>query len=214
MKSPKERVSLAVIRRLPKYYRYLNDLIGAGVAKISSKELGEAMGLTASQIRQDLNCFGGFGQQGYGYNVIYLKEEIEKIMGLRGELACIIVGAGHLGGALASSRNLAGCGFRVVGIFDNNAALVGTTVGGMTVRHTDELGEFCTKQKPQMAVIAVPSGAASKLVQRLAGLGILGFWNFSGHIEGAPSSVIIEHMHLEDAMMTLSYRMKENCEDE
>jgi len=214
VKSHKESVSLAVIRRLPKYYRYLNDLIGAGVAKISSKELGEAMGLTASQIRQDLNCFGGFGQQGYGYNVLYLREEIEKIMGLRSDLACILIGAGHLGGALASSRNLTGCGFRFVGIFDNNTALVGTTVGNMVVRHTDELDEFCAKEKPQMAVIAVPSGAASKLVQKLADLGIQGFWNFSGHIEGAPSSAIIEHVHLEDAMMTLSYRMKENREDE
>lgn len=214
MKSPKESVSLAVIRRLPKYYRYLNDLIGAGVAKISSKELGEAMGLTASQIRQDLNCFGGFGQQGYGYNVLYLREEIEKIMGLRSDLACILIGAGHLGGALASSRNLTGCGFRFVGVFDNNAALVGTTVGNMIVRHTDELSEFCAKEKPQMAVIAVPSGAASKLVQKLTDLGIKGFWNFSGHIEGAPTSAIIEHVHLEDAMMTLSYRMKENREDE
>lgn len=214
MKSPKESVSLAVIRRLPKYYRYLNDLIGAGVAKISSKELGEAMGLTASQIRQDLNCFGGFGQQGYGYNVLYLREEIEKIMGLRSDLACILIGAGHLGGALASSRNLTGCGFRFIGVFDNNAALVGTTVGNMIVRHTDELSEFCAKEKPQMAVIAVPSGAASKLVQKLADLGIKGFWNFSGHIEGAPTSAIIEHVHLEDAMMTLSYRMKENREDE
>ncbi|HWP79378.1 MAG TPA: redox-sensing transcriptional repressor Rex [Candidatus Acidoferrum sp.] len=214
MKSPKEKVSLAVIRRLPKYYRYLNDLIGAGVAKISSKELGEAMGLTASQIRQDLNCFGGFGQQGYGYNVIYLREEIEKIMGLAGNLACIIIGAGHLGGALASSRNLTGCGFRFVGIFDNSAAVVGTAVGGMIVRHTDELAEFCAKEKPQMAIIAVPPSAASKLVLKLADLGVKGFWNFSGHIEGAPSSVIIEHMHVEDAMMTLSYRMKENREDE
>ena len=215
MKLPKDRVSLAVIRRLPKYYRYLDYFIAAGVPKISSKELGAAMGLTASQIRQDLNCFGGFGQQGYGYNVSKLKGEIEYIMGINSALPAILIGAGHLGRALVSKANLSGRGFKIVGIFDIKDGLVDTKVGRIQVRHMDALDDFCAERKPQMAIIAVPPHEAPSIVYRLAELGVRGFWNFAGHIDdNLPVGIVVEDMHLEDAMMTLSYRMKENNETE
>ena len=206
-----KQVSASVIRRLPRYYRFLGMLAENGVQRISSGELSSKMGLTASQIRQDLNCFGGFGQQGYGYNVSALREEIGKILGLSLPKKTILIGAGNLGRAILAHMAFAEKGFSIVGIFDRDEDFSGEVLEGIPIRHTDELEQFCQKEKPTVAILCVPKMASQDLVRRLVELGIKGFWNFSHYdINPKYSDAIVEAVHLGDSLMTLCYRISEN----
>ena len=204
-----KQVSASVIRRLPRYYRFLGMLAENGVHRISSGELSSKMGLTASQIRQDLNCFGGFGQQGYGYNVEALWEEIGKILGLGLPKKTILVGAGNLGRAILTHMEFAEKGFSIVGIFDRDERFTGEVLEGIPIRHTDALEEFWQKEKPSVAILCVPKMASRDLVRRLVDLGIKGFWNFSHYDIGVYyPDVAVENVHLGDSLMTLCYEMQ------
>lgn len=201
-------VSRSVIRRLPRYYRFLGELLHKDVTRISSRELAQLMRLTASQIRQDLNCFGGFGQQGYGYNVAALHKEIGNILGLNNATPIILVGAGNLGRTLARHMNFEYDGFQLVGIFDHNLEIVGQSVRGLAVRHVDELSAFCAQKQPRAAVLCIPREAARTMVELLVGCGINSFWNFSHYdINLAFEDVIVENVHLGDSLMTLCYHL-------
>ena len=204
------RVSLSVIRRLPRYYRFLGDLAKAGFAKISSRELSQRMGLTASQIRQDLNCFGGFGQQGYGYNIDQLHQEVASILGIDSGRPAIIVGTGNIGHAIAVNLDFEHMGFHLAGLFDNDPRIIGTRVRGLTVTDVTELEDFCGRIRPAMAVLTLPRAAAPAICDRLIRLGVRGFWNFS-HYDLALQhpELTVENVHLGDSLMTLSYMMKQ-----
>ena len=205
-----KEVSLSVIRRLPRYYRFLGELLKRDVHRISSRELAERLSLTASQIRQDLNCFGGFGQQGYGYNVDMLHQEIGKILGLDAGMKTILIGAGNLGTAIANHMTFENKGFRLVGIFDANPQAAGRQIRGLTVRHTDELEVFCGREHPQVAILCVPSSAVLEVSKRLIDSGVRGFWNFS-HMDLKIffDNIVVENVHLSDSLMTLCYQMNE-----
>lgn len=206
---------MSVIRRLPRYYRFLRQLRETGVIRISSTELSVRLGLTASQIRQDLNCFGGFGQQGYGYIVDQLYQEIGKILGLTGGYKAILIGAGNLGQAIASHMNFKENGFELVGIFDSSPFKIGNRIGDLVVSDTADLERFCMEQKPTMAALCVPREAVEKLSVQLYELGIRNFWNFSHYdISVKYPDAIVENVHLNDSLMTLCYRIhnaKENA---
>ncbi|MDD4493837.1 MAG: redox-sensing transcriptional repressor Rex [Eubacteriales bacterium] len=205
----KKKVSLAVVRRLPRYYRYLSDLLQAGIKRISSRELSSKMGITASQIRQDLNCFGGFGQQGYGYNVELLFNEIKKIMGIETNYKTIIIGAGNIGRALANYGNFQKRGFEVVGIFDNEKSLIGTTSRGIKIMSMDNLEKYVSENKVDIAILAVPHDHTQEAADRVARCGISALWNFSPMDLQLPYDVIIENVHLSDSLMVLGYRLNE-----
>ncbi len=210
MPKNEQRISISVIRRLPRYYRFLYDLKENGIARISSRELSEKMGLTASQIRQDLNCFGGFGQQGCGYPVEQLYNEIGKIMGMDYHTPAILIGAGRLGRTLATQMKFESKGVELIGIFDNSATIIGNQVGELTVRSTDELETFCTVHKPQMAIMCIPKEAAPAVVDKLVDYGVRGFWNFSHYdITFAHPDAVVENVHLGDSLMTLSYQLNQ-----
>lgn len=201
-----EGVSTSVIRRLPRYHRFLYDLIQKGEHRISSRELAELMSLTASQIRQDLNCFGGFGQQGYGYNIDKLQEELGAIMGLRTGRTAILLGAGNLGRALLNNFNFSASGFELLCAFDANPQLIGQRFGGHEVRSADTLAEFIECNKPDVAVLTIPRGDAPRIARGLVERGIRGLWNFTGedlHLEGL--GVPVENVHLSDSLMTLCH---------
>ena len=201
-------ISLPVIRRLPRYYRFLYDLKEKGVTRISSRELSQKMRLTASQIRQDLNCFGGFGQQGYGYMVDQLYTEIGRILGMDKLTKTILLGVGNLGTAVGNHIEFKTRGFNLIGLFDDNPELVGDTRADMTIRSTDELEEFCRREKPEMAVLCIPKEVAPRLVETLVNCGVKGFWNFSHYdILNDYPDVIVENVHMGDTLMTLSYHM-------
>lgn len=201
-------VSISVIKRLPRYYRFLGELKENGVVRISSKDLSEKMGFTASQIRQDLNCFGGFGQQGYGYNIESLYNEIGNILGVNSNRKAILIGAGNLGKAVALHMSFEQRGFNVIGIFDRNKALSGQMLRGLPIRHTDGLFDFCKDNSPTVAVLCIPSAAAKELAPQLVELGIKGFWNFSHYdISADYPQVAVENVHLSDSLMTLSYHV-------
>ena len=172
--SRNQNVSGAVIRRLPRYYRFLGELLDKNITRISSKELAELMSLTASQIRQDLNCFGGFGQQGYGYNVSLLREEIGKILGLDRKFKTILVGVGNLGRAFSANIDFVGAGFELCAMFDNNPDVIGTVINGVTVKDSGEIESFCSENKPDVAILCVPSEAAQQLADRLIACGKIG----------------------------------------
>lgn len=209
MSSAQSKASLPVIKRLPKYYRYLTSLQAEGRDKISSSELARMMGTTASQVRQDFNCFGGFGQQGYGYNVTALREEIGKILGLSLPKKTILIGAGNLGRAILAHMEFAEKGFTIAGIFDRDENFVGEILEGIPIQHTDALEQFCQKEKPSVAILCVPKMASQDLVRRLMGLGIKGFWNFSHYDIGVYyPDVAVENVHLGDSLMTLCYEMQ------
>lgn len=209
-KEQPRHISMSVIRRLPRYYRYLYDLMQNGVTRISSRELAQRTGLTASQIRQDLNCFGGFGQQGYGYMVEQLYHEISKILGLDALADAIMIGAGNLGRAIANHMDFKTRGFRLIGIFDHAPELIGMQVSGLTVAPMSELEDFCRQHKPQAAVLCIPKVAAPDIVERLLALGVNAYWNFSHYdIAYHHPEAIVENVHLGDSLMTLSYRMKQ-----
>lgn len=201
-------VSISVIKRLPRYYRFLGELKSKGIVRISSKDLSEKMGFTASQIRQDLNCFGGFGQQGYGYNIESLYNEIGKILGVDKTRKAILIGAGNLGKAVALHMSFEARGFNLIGVFDKNPALSGQMLRGIPIRHIDGLFDFCKDNSPVVAVLCIPSSAAEVLAPQLVQLGIKGFWNFSHYdISANHPNVAVENVHLSDSLMTLSYHV-------
>ena len=202
-------ISRAVIKRLPRYYRYLGELIDDGVERISSSELSGRMKVTASQIRQDLNNFGGFGQQGYGYNVKYLHSEIAKILGLDQSHNMIIVGAGNLGQALANYTQFEKQGFHLVGLFDVNPILKGVSVRDIEIRMIDEIPEFVKKHQVEIAVLTLPKIKAVEMANVLVENNVKAIWNFS-HTDlnlSVPSDVIVENVHLSESLMRLSYKL-------
>ena len=201
-------ISRAVIKRLPRYYRYLGELLEDGVERISSGELSERMKVTASQIRQDLNNFGGFGQQGYGYNVRYLYSEIGKILGLDRVHNMIFVGAGNLGQALANYMNFERRGFIFTGVFDNNPALYGRKIRGIEVRPMEEVADFVEQNNVDIAVLTIPKNSAEEVADRLVSVGIKAIWNFA-HVDlKVPKEVQVENVHLSDSLMKLSYMLE------
>lgn len=203
-----EKISTAVIKRLPRYYRHLGELLELGVERISSGELSERMKVTASQIRQDLNNFGGFGQQGYGYNVKYLYDEIAKILGLDEKHNLIIIGAGNLGRAIAGYGNFEKRGFVITGIFDINEELKGKRIRGIEVRSLSELDSFAKNNKIDIAALTIPKTEAVKVADKLVKLGVKAFWNFAHTDLNVPSNVIVESVHLSESLMRISYNLK------
>jgi len=203
-------VSLAVIKRLPRYYRYLGDLLDNGITRISSKELSNKMNITASQIRQDLNNFGCFGQQGYGYNVELLYNEIKKILGLDKEYSIVIIGAGNIGQALANYVNFERRGFYFKALFDINPKLIGMTIRGIEVRDVDTLSDYLKNNPIDIAVLALPKANAKEVAAIVTNSGVKGIWNFS-HIDlDKKAGVKFENVHLTDSLMTLSYKLNED----
>ncbi len=202
-----KEISRAVVKRLPRYYRYLGDLKESGVERISSNELSEKMQVTASQIRQDLNNFGGFGQQGYGYNVNHLYTEIGKILGLDKTYNMIIVGAGNLGQALANYVKFEKRGFLVKGIFDVNPSLKGRTVRGIEIRMVEEIPEFVKEQGIQIATLTLPRANAAEMANLLVENGVKAIWNFAHTDLHLPGDVIVENVHLSESLMQLSYNI-------
>ncbi|MBE6013289.1 redox-sensing transcriptional repressor Rex [Anaeropeptidivorans aminofermentans] len=203
-------VSLAVIKRLPRYYRYLGDLLDNGITRISSKELSNKMNITASQIRQDLNNFGCFGQQGYGYNVELLYNEIKKILGLDKEYSIVIIGAGNIGQALANYVNFERRGFYFKALFDINPKLIGMTIRGIEVRDVDTLPDYLKNNPIDIAVLALPKANAKEVAAIVTNSGVKGIWNFS-HIDlDKKAGVKFENVHLTDSLMTLSYKLNED----
>ena len=200
-------ISQAVIRRLPRYYRYLGELLEHGVERISSNDLSRRMKVTASQIRQDLNNFGGFGQQGYGYNVKYLYTEIGKILGLEEDHRMIIIGAGNLGQALANYAAFAKRGFILKGIFDVNPRLQGITIRGVPVRMIEELGEFVKDNEVEIAALTIPKDRAVEVADLLVANGVRAIWNFAHTDLNLPEHVIVENVHLSESLMQLSYKI-------
>lgn len=201
----KKNISSAVIRRLPRYYRYLGELIESGVQRISSKELSDKMKVTASQIRQDLNNFGGFGQQGYGYNVKYLYDEIGKILGLDKEHNIVIVGAGNLCQALVNSDAFAKRGFIMKAIFDNNPTLEGNTIGQCKVHMVDTIQDYIKENDIEIVALTLPKEAAKDIAKIVADAGIKAIWNFAHTDLNLPDDVIVESVHLSESLMRLSY---------
>lgn len=204
-----KKISLAVIKRLPRYYRYLGELIDNDIARISSKELSERMNITASQIRQDLNNFGGFGQQGYGYNVEYLYTEIKKILGIDQKKYMIIVGIGNIGQALANYANFEKRGFYLIGLFDVNPRILGISIKGIEIKDIDTMDEFIKNNQVDIAILTLPKNKVNNVAKNLVSWGIKGLWNFSPADLQVPESVVVENVHLSDSLMTLSYKLDE-----
>ena len=215
MAKEKKSVSMSVIKRLPRYYRVLGELKKNNITRISSKELSQRMGFTASQIRQDLNCFGGFGQQGYGYNVEQLQNEIGAILGVNNGFKTILFGCGNLGRAIASHMTFEDRGFELVGLFDSNAdKMQDLRIKGLSVYPVEDLEVYCKEVEPKVAVLCVPTEAAPAIVDRLVNLGITNFWNFSHYdIASNYHGVTVENVHLNDSLMTLSYQIMNNEEN-
>ena len=202
-------VSPTVIRRLPRYHRYLRTLIESGRGRISSSELSNLMNVTASQIRQDLNCFGGFGQQGYGYNVKYLYSKISELLGVNEDYRAVIIGAGNLGRALAGTPMFERRGVTRLAMFDIKAELVGREICGLPVYHIDDLPSFCAENRVDFAVLAIPGPEASVIAPCLSGLGIRGVWNFTNaRLKRANPDLVVENIHLSDSLMNLCFHLK------
>ncbi len=210
-------ISASVIKRLPRYYRLLGELSKKGYVKISSKELASYLRSTASQIRQDLNCFGGFGQQGYGYNVESLRHEIGEILGVNKKQPAIIIGMGNLGRALALHIDFSERGCELIGLFDSNPELAGVMVGETAIRSFAEIERFCAEREPKVAVLCVPKDSAKEIADKLVSLGIKGFWNFSHYdLIGAYEGVSVENVHIGDSLLRLNYDMnkQENADSD
>ena len=212
MEVEQRKISRAVISRLPRYYRYLGDLLEAGVERISSNDLSKKMQVTASQIRQDLNNFGGFGQQGYGYNVKYLYTEIGKILGLDKDHNFIIIGAGNLGQALANYASFERNGFILKSLFDVNPRLEGVTIRGIPVRMLDELEGYLQENDIEIAALTLPKSKAEEVADVLVANGIKAIWNFAHTDLTLPKDVIVESVHLTDSLMKLSYNISQHNE--
>lgn len=206
-------ISQAVIRRLPRYYRYLGELLENGVERISSNDLSKQMKVTASQIRQDLNNFGGFGQQGYGYNVKYLYTEIGKILGLEEDHNIVIIGAGNLGQALANYAAFEKRGFILSGIFDVNPRLQGMTIRGVSIRMMDELKSFVKENDVEIAVLTIPKEKAIEVANMLVDNGVRAIWNFAHTDLNLPENIIVENVHLSESLMQLSYNISRYKEE-
>ena len=210
-----EKISNSVIRRLPRYYRFLGELLKEGTSKISSRELAERMRLTASQIRQDLNCFGGFGQQGYGYNVSELRNEIGSILGVDKQNKTVLIGACNLGHALAVHINFEKYGCKLCGIFDSDERAVGLEIGNNKIMSIDRLSEFCRQNQPKIAILCIPKAAAAQVCEQLIGLGVKAFWNFSHYdINLEHSDLIVENVHLGDSLLALNYGVSNAAKNE
>lgn len=206
-----KEISQAVIRRMPRYYRYLGELLEEGVERISSSDLSRRMKVTASQIRQDLNNFGGFGQQGYGYNVQFLYDEIGKIMGLDKTYNIIVIGAGNLGQAITNYVKFEKFGFIMTALFDVNPALKGKDVRGIPIYMMDELEDYCAREKVDIAALTLPKEKADETAKRLVELGIHAIWNFAHvDLDLKDSQVVVENVHLSDSLMQLSYNIVKN----
>lgn len=206
----KQKVSEAVIRRLPRYYRHLIDLNQSGVVRISSSALGNSMGLTASQIRQDLSCFGEFGQQGYGYNVDKLLNEIADILGMNQGHTAVILGAGNLGRALIENFRFESSGFHLCAAFDVLPELVGSVIAGTSVFHIDQLESYLAEHPASVGILTVPRHVASAMAERLVACGVRGIWNFTNtELEIPQSDVRVESVHFSDSLLTLSYLITE-----
>jgi len=204
-------ISQAVVRRMPRYYRYLGELLENGVERVSSNELSKLMKVTASQIRQDLNNFGGFGQQGYGYNVRFLHDEIGKILGLDQTHNIIIIGAGNLGQAIANYGRFERLGFHTVGLFDVNPVVIGKEIRGVRIYALDALEVFCQTHKVDIAALTMPKQSADNTAQRLVELGVRAIWNFAHvDLDVHDDSVVVENVHLSDSLMQLSYNIVKN----
>lgn len=204
----KENISDAVIRRLPRYYRHLNELCSRGVVRISSHSLGQEMNITASQIRQDFSCFGEFGQQGYGYNVEELKAEIGHILGVDNDHHLIMIGVGNLGHALLQNFPFSQCGFTVDAAFDVSPAVIGTAVNGVPICSMSELDTFIQSHSVDVVVLTIPQTVAKDTADHLISLGVKGFWNFTNiELSSQVPDVQFENIHFADSLLTLSYRI-------
>lgn len=205
----KTAVSVAVIRRLPRYHRYLGELLRDGKARISSAELSRIMGVTASQIRQDFNCFGGFGQQGYGYKVKYLYEKIGELLGMSEGYRAVIVGTGNLGRAFTSTHMFERRGVTVVALFDVNPEIIGKELNGLMVYHVSELENFCRENNIHIGVLTVPKESASECAEMMVRGGILGLWNFANtELSVSNPDVVVQNVHMGDSLMTLCFGIK------
>lgn len=209
MAESERNVPAVVIKRLPRYYRYLGDLLEQDITRVSSGALSKKMNVTASQIRQDFNYFGGFGQQGYGYNVEFLYNAIGEILGLHDEDTIIILGAGNLGRALANHNQFSKRGFKIIGIFDTDKEIIDTFVNGIKVMSADMLESFLKKHRVDIAILTLPKDAAQKTADILANGGVKGLLNFSYMELKLPSGISVENVHISDAMMTLSCKIKQ-----
>ena len=209
MAKEKKDISMSVIKRLPRYYRFLGELKKQSIVRISSRELSQRMGLTASQIRQDLNCFGGFGQQGYGYNEDQLRQEIGSILGVGSDFKTILIGCGNLGKAIASHMVFEDRGFKLIGIFDSRADdMKDLRIKGLSVSPMEDLEVYCREAEPSVAVLCIPSDSTAPVVEKLIALGIRNFWNFTHYdISSHHDGVVVENVHLNDSLMTLSYQI-------
>lgn len=202
-----EKISKAVVSRLPRYYRYLEELRQQKIERISSKELSKLMNVTASQIRQDLNNFGGFGQQGYGYNVSFLYEEIGKILGLNQNHKMVIVGAGNLGRAIANYGNFKNRGFEITALFDQNKELIGKKTAEGEILDIQYLYDYVVEHNVDIVALTLPKGPAKKIADRLVDCGVKAFWNFAHTDLGLPEDVLVENVHLSESLMRLTYRI-------
>jgi redox-sensing transcriptional repressor len=207
-----KKISAVVIRRLPRYYRYLGELVENDVQRISSKELSEKMKVTASQIRQDLNNFGGFGQQGYGYNVKYLYDKIGKILGVNEPHNMIVVGAGNIGRAICNYSDFSKRGFVIKGLFDNNKELEGKEIAGVGIYSTDKIKDFIAENHIEIVALTLPKAAAKEVASVVVEAGIKAIWNFAPVDLNLPPDVIVENVHLSESLMRLSYAIANNKE--
>ncbi|HYE11089.1 MAG TPA: redox-sensing transcriptional repressor Rex [Patescibacteria group bacterium] len=205
-------ISMAVVRRLPKYYRYLGELLNNDIKRVSSQELSKITGFTASQIRQDLNCFGGFGQQGYGYNAEELHKEIGKILGLDRQYRTVIVGAGNLGHAIANYSSFDKSGFKTWGVFDVNEKVIGEKVSNVVVMHSDKLEGFVKENDIAIGIICTPKAYAQDAADLLVKGGVKGIWNFAPADLKVPDDIIVENVNLSESLFTVSYLLKEREE--
>ncbi len=202
----RDNISMSVIRRLPKYYRYLEDLLTEDIRRISSRELAKRTGLTASQIRQDLNCFGGFGQQGYGYDVEKLHSEIGRILGVDHAYPAILVGCGNLGRAVAIHLLSTSTAFTLTAAFDRNPMLVGAGVHGLPILDSENIGDYCSERSPKAAFLCIPTDSAPAVVDLLYSKGVRCFWNFTHYdIALKYPDAVVENVHLTDSLLTLCY---------
>ena len=204
-----KNISMAVIKRLPKYYRYLGELMQNDVDRISSKELGEKIGFTASQIRQDLNCFGDFGQQGYGYNVTELYNQIKSILGLDRGYKAALVGAGNIGQAVSNYSRFENLGFRISAIFDANPKLIGMRIRDVEIRDIDDMQEVLEQEKIEIGIICVPRKNAQNVADDLIKGGVRGIWNFAPVDLVVPDHVKVENVHLSESLLTLIYLLND-----
>ena len=206
--SKNDSISMSVIRRLPRYYRFLCELSDQNVERVSSTKLAKIMKSTASQVRQDLNCFGGFGQQGYGYSVDGLKEEIKKILGLNNKYNTILIGAGSFGAAIVKHLDFEKLGYDLIACFDNDKEKVGTKIGEQTIKDVSEIDDFCAGNKVEVVILCIPKENVEHILDKLYGLGIRNFWNFSHYdITSRYNDAVVENVHLNDSLMTLCYRI-------